>query len=88
MTETETKPKEDYISFAGYIKVARYARYIRPELVKKVLRGLCVTATYVAQAVLLARGVSAALAKAAFSQTAAYFLFVLVCIGARALLVR
>ena len=88
MTETETKPKENYISFAGYIKVARYARYIRPELVKKVLLGFCVTATYVAQAVLLARGVSAALAKAAFSQTAAYFLFVLVCIGARALLVR
>ena len=88
MTETETKPKENYISFAGYIKVARYARYIRPELVKKVLLGLCVTATYVAQAVLLARGVSAALAKETFSQPAAYFLLVLVCIGARALLVR
>jgi hypothetical protein len=52
-----------HVSFLDYLKVARYARYIVKEIIGRILLGLCVTASYVLQAIALAQGVSAVFAQ-------------------------
>lgn len=79
---------KSYINFAGYLKVAKYAKYIKTELILKILLGLSVTATYVAQAILLARGAGSVFAGSEFSKTVIYFLLVIACIVLRAFIVR
>ncbi|NLH02133.1 MAG: ABC transporter ATP-binding protein, partial [Clostridiales bacterium] len=79
--------KSNY-NFAGYLRVAKYAKYIGKELAVKVLLGVCVTGTFVLQAVLLARGTGAVFDKAPFSTVFAFYMLVIICIGVRSLLVR
>lgn len=79
--------KSNY-NFAGYLRVAKYAKYIGKELAVKVLLGVCVTGTFVFQAVLLARGTGAVFDKAPFSTVFAFYMLVIICIGVRSLLVR
>lgn len=82
------KEKNSYISLGGYLKVAQYAKHISKELVIKIILGLCITGTYVAQAVLLAKGVGSVFGMAPFRHALVFLLLVVVCIVSRALLVR
>ena len=47
--------------FKQYLKVATYIKYICSEVVVKIILGLIVTATYVGQAICLARGTAGTL---------------------------
>jgi ATP-binding cassette subfamily C protein CydD len=86
--QENTSEVKSYINFAGYLKVAKYAKYITKELILKVLLGLSITATYVAQAILLAMGAGSVFDGAEFSRTVIFFLLVIVCIVLRAFIVR
>lgn len=88
MREKNNEIETNDINFAGYLKVARYAKYIEKELVFKVFLGLVVTGTYVVQAVCLARGVGAVFDQASFGKILLYFSVVAVCIVSRGFLVR
>ena len=72
----------------NYIKVAGFIRYIKKEIIIKILLGLCVTATYVAQAVCLARGTSYVFAAADWHKPVSCYLTVAALIVLRALIVR
>jgi len=86
--QENTGEVKSYINFTGYLKVAKYSKYITKELILKVLLGLSVTATYVAQAILLARGAGSVFDGAEFSRTIIYYLMVIACIVLRAFIVR
>lgn len=75
-------------NLAGYLKVAKYSKLIGKELTLKVLFSVLVTATYVTQAVFLARGTGLVFAQASFQVILLLYLLVLACIGLRSLLVN
>lgn len=76
------------VRFKDYLKIAVYARHIKKEIVLRVLLGLVVTASYVTQAVLLARGVGSVFDRTSFAGAAVFFLGALACILLRAVIVR
>lgn len=75
-------------NLAGYLKVAKYSKLIEKELTLKALFSVLVTATYVTQAVFLARGTGLVFAQASFQVILLFYLLVLACIGLRSLLVN
>ncbi len=85
MNKTDEKK---LVSYGDYIKVARYAVFIKNEIAIRVLLGLLVTASYVLQSVLLARGINTVFEKGSWNTSLRYFLPVILCILARAFLVR
>lgn len=75
-------------NLAGYLRVAKYSKLIEKELTLKVLCSVLVTATYVAQAVFLARGTGLVFEQASFQVILLFYLLVLACIGLRSLLIN
>lgn len=87
-TKKKVNSDEPVVSYTDYLKVTKYAVYIKKELVIRVLLGLVVTGSYVLQAVMLARGVSSVFAGADFRSSARFFMVAAACIVFRSLLVR
>lgn len=77
-----------HVSFLDYLKVARYARYIVKEIMGRILLGLCVTATYVVQAISLAKGVGAVFAEESLQSCVTWYGIAAACIIIRAFLAR
>ena len=77
-----------HVSFLDYLKVARYARYIVKEIMGRILLGLCVTATYVVQAVSLAKGVGAVFEEESLQSSVTWYGIAAACIIIRAFLTR
>lgn len=72
----------------NYLRVAALDRYILGDLFCKLLLSLCMTATYVMQAICLARGTASVFEKAPFRQAAFYYLSAAALILVRSLLLR
>ncbi len=74
--------------FKQYLKVATYIKYICSEVVVKIILGLIVTATYVGQAICLARGTAVVFSYESFRSAAIWYLGVLALIISRSALIR
>lgn len=84
---TDTKKFVDiHVSFGDYLKVAKYAVYIKPEIIRKTLLGLLESASYVLQAVCLAKIVEAVFQKTEWQQLMGNFAAIFCCILLRAFL--
>ena len=86
--QSTTEFYDIHVSFLDYLKVARYARYIVKEIMGRILLGLCVTATYVIQAIALAKGVGAVFAEESLQNCAVWYGIAAACIIIRAFLTR
>lgn len=73
---------------SNYLRVARFSKYIQKELIFKVFLGLCITATYVIQAVFLAKGTALVFEREFLGKAVFCYLSVAGLIVVRALLVR
>ncbi len=73
---------------SNYLKVAGFVRYIKKELVLRVLIGLLITGTYVAQAIMLARGTTHVFAGDSAGMAVMYYIIAGGLIILRAFLVR
>ena len=71
-----------------YIKVAKYVKYVKSEVILKIFLSLLVTATYVLQAVCLSKGIAKVFAGGNFKTAAVYYMAVALLIVIRGLLVR
>lgn len=72
----------------NYLRVASFNRYIWKELLCRLLLSLCVTATWVIQAICLSRGTARVFERAPFWQAAFWYLTAAALILARALLLQ
>lgn len=73
---------------SNYLKVAGFVRYIKKELVLRVFIGLLITGTYVAQAIMLARGTTHVFAGDSAGMAVMYYIIAGGLIILRAFLVR
>ncbi len=71
-----------------YIKVAKYVKYVKSEVILKIFLSLLVTGTYVLQAVCLSKGIAKVFAGDNFKTAAVYYMAVALLIVIRGLLVR
>lgn len=71
-----------------YIRVAKFTKYIKKELLIKILLGLCVTGTYVIQAICLAKGTALVFSRAKFQEIVLFYVSAAFLLIVRALLVR
>ena len=73
---------------SNYMKVAGFVKYIKKELVIKVIIGLLITGTYVAQAIMLARGTTHVFSGDSAGMAVMYYVIAAGLIILRAFLVR
>ncbi|MCQ2500316.1 MAG: ABC transporter ATP-binding protein/permease [Lachnospiraceae bacterium] len=76
------------INLQHYLRVAGFIRFIKIEIFLKIFLGLCVTATYVLQAICLSRGIALVFAHSSFENAILWYLLAATLIVLRALLVR
>ena len=76
------------VHFSDYLKVAKYAGYIKKEIILRTVLGVVQTASYVLQAVFMALGTAAVFDGTSMAKAAGFFGIVFLCILGRTFLVR
>lgn len=76
------------IKMQHYLRVAGFIRYIKKDIVLKILLGLCVTASYVVQALCLSRGIALVFQRSGLKQAVIWYFMAGACIIIRGILIR
>lgn len=79
---------ENNYNLTGYLRIAKYCRYIKKEIIIKIILNILVTGTYVLQAILLAKGTAAVFAGEPFRIVLSFYSVVIFCIILRAILIK